>query len=157
MNAAAQSFVEDLLSKTDHPILKHSLGKLAHDPAAFAGQFYANLFAAMPGLRVLFPVDLSEQQMKLAQTLAMVVAGLDESEAMIPLLRRLGAAHRGYGTKPAHYQVVGDVLISTLRDASGPDWNDDTEKSWQRLYQWVATHMIAGALAAASAGTKPRF
>ncbi|WP_170113070.1 globin domain-containing protein [Ahniella affigens] len=157
MNAAAESFVQDLLSKTDHPILKHSLSNVASDPAAFAGRFYANLFAAMPGLRVLFPADLSEQQMKLAQTLAMVVSGLDESDAMVPLLRRLGAAHRGYGTKPAHYQVVGDVLIKTLSDTCGPDWNDDLERSWQRLYQWVAANMIAGAQAAAHAGAKPKF
>lgn len=157
MSATAEVFAQDLLSRTDHPILRQSLAAFAADPAGFAGRFYANLFAAMPGLRVLFPADMSEQQMKLAQTLGMVVAGLDEPEAMVPLLHRLGAAHRGYGTKPGHYQVLGDVLIRTLREASGASWNDDTERSWQRLYQWVAMHMIAGAQAAAKASAKPRL
>lgn len=151
MTAALASLMHDVLDRTDHPLLRRSLAQAAADPAGFARTFYGHLFRTIPGIRVLFPEDMAQQEMKLVQTLAMVVAGIDESERLVPKLRRLGAAHRGYGTKAMHYRHVGESLLATLRELSGETWDDDTELAWQRLYQWVATHMIAGAEAAETA------
>lgn len=148
MTAANASLMHDVLDRTDHPLLRRSLAPVAADPAGFARRFYEHLFRTIPGIRVLFPGDMAQQEMKLVQTLAMVVAGIDESERLVPMIRRLGAAHRGYGTKAMHYRFVGESLLATLRDMSGDHWDADTERAWQRLFQWVATHMIAGAEAA---------
>lgn len=150
MSAAAEILMQNVLSEADHPLLKQSLGPVAANPAAFARQFYARLFSMVPGVRVLFPPDMSQQEMKLVQTLAMVVSGIDQSDTMIPVLRRLGAAHRGYGTKPMHYRFVGDALVETLAEFSGDAFTPETAAAWNRLFQWVAMHMMAGADAAAS-------
>ena len=145
MSAAPQALIFDLLEQTDHPLLKRSLAAIAVDPDAFATLFYANVFEAKPGLRVLFPTDMAQQRMKLIQTLEVVIAGVDSPEALIPVLRQLGAAHRGYGAKTVHYQFVADALIAALSETMGPEWTPDMELAWQRLLQWVSMHMIAGA------------
>ena len=145
MSAAPEALIFDLLDRTDHPLLKRSLAAIAGDPEAFASRFYAKVFEAKPGLRVLFPADMTQQRMKLIQTIGVVISGIDESEALVPALRKLGAAHRGYGAKTMHYQFVADAMIAALSETIGSAWSPDMERAWQRLLQWVSMHMIAGA------------
>ncbi|MBK8286000.1 MAG: hemin receptor [Ahniella sp.] len=148
MSAAPQALIFDLLEQTDHPLLKRSLAAVALDPDAFAALFYAKVFESKPGMRVLFPADMAQQRMKLIQTLGVVIASIDSPDALVPVLRQLGAAHRGYGAKTVHYQFVADALIAALSETLGPEWSPDMELAWQRLLQWVSMHMIAGADAA---------
>lgn len=140
-----QRLIWDLLTPADHPRLRATLAPAAADPASFARRFYARLFEMNPGLRTLFPADLSLQEMKLAQTLVVVINGLEHSDALLPTLQKLGQQHRGYGAKPAHYVAVGDALLETLAEANGPSFDDEARRSWERLYAWVAHEMTRSA------------
>ena len=59
--------------------LRASFALLAPRADELTALFYARLFAAQPGLRPLFPADMAAQRTKLAQTLAFVVASLEDS------------------------------------------------------------------------------
>jgi nitric oxide dioxygenase len=145
--ATAAALLFDLLSPDDHPRIRATLAPAAADPGAFARAFYVRLFELAPGVRTLFPADLSRQEMKLAQTLVAVVGGLDRSDGLLPTLHALGRAHRGYGAKAAHYGAVGRALLDTLAAANGEAFDADARASWERLYAWVAQHMVQGAAA----------
>lgn len=143
--AGAAGLLFDLLQPADHPRIRASLAPAAADPAGFARAFYARLFELAPGIRALFRGDMATQEMKLARTLVTVVGGLDQSEALVPTIEALGRAHRGYGTKAAHYPLVGQALIDTLAAYNGPGFDAETRAAWERLYAWVAQHMLHGA------------
>jgi len=134
-----------VFSADDQARVRATLAPVAADPAGFARDFYARLFDHSPGLRHLFPADLSVQHLKLSHTLCVVVAGLEDPESLLPTLRALGEAHRRYGAKGVHFLSVGDALIQTLADRNGPGFEGETRVAWQRLYAWVANVMQAAA------------
>lgn len=138
----------DLLTPADHPRIRATLAPAAADPAGFARAFYARLFELAPGVRALFRGDMAAQEMKLAQTLVTVVGGLDQAEGLVPTIEALGRAHRGYGAKAAHYPVVGQALVDTLAAFNGPAFDPEARAAWERLYSWVAQHMMQGASSA---------
>lgn len=140
---------------TPHDLTLIERGASSLDPDPFAARFYATLFELAPAARGLFPDDLSDQRRKLmAELTAMIgmatssVAG--ELDRFVERAHRLGARHVAYGATPAHYDIVGAALISSLA-ASVPGWDADHEQAWTRLYGLVASTMMEGAqLAAAS-------
>ena len=131
-------------SEGDVARIRVTVAPVAADPAGFARAFYARLFEHSPGLRHLFPADLSQQELKLSHTLCVIVAGLQDAEALLPTLRALGEAHRRYGAKGMHYLSFADALIQTLADRNGPGFEGESRAAWQRLYAWIA-HTMQGA------------
>ena len=67
-----------------------------------ASLFYANLFAADPSLRHLFKGDMAAQGAKLMQMIGAAVNLLEKPQALLPVLRQLGARHGGSGVMPSH-------------------------------------------------------
>ena len=140
----ARGLLFDLYTQTDNPRLRATLAPVALDPADFGRRFYARLFELGPGLRRLFPADLSVQQLKVAQMLCLLVGGLDEPEALLPTLHALGESHRAFGAKPAHYLTVGEAMIDTIAAMNGAAFDEDARAAWQRLYGFIAREMQRG-------------
>ncbi|MGZ2258732.1 globin domain-containing protein [Roseobacter sp. A03A-229] len=86
-----------------------------------AEMFYDRLFALDPGLKLLFAtLDMRAQKLALVQALSVAVAGLDDIDSLMPVLRDLGARHASYGVRDRHYAVMGQALIWTLERGLGP-------------------------------------
>ncbi len=134
----------DIYTRSDNPMLRATLVPVMADTDGFATRFYERLFERAPALRRLFPTDMTQQRMKLVQTLGIVAAGLDEPEKLVGTLHELGARHRGYGVKFAHYVEVGEALFGALADVNGPAFTTNARAAWQRLYAWVAEQMRRG-------------
>jgi hemoglobin-like flavoprotein len=97
--------------------------------------FYARLFAAAPSVKPLFAgTDLRRQK-------AMLLSAL----VLVPTLRELGARHVGYGAKPEHYLVVGEVLIASLAEVAGAAWRPEHQLAWAAAFAVIADVMLAGA------------
>jgi hemoglobin-like flavoprotein len=108
--------------------------------------FYARLFAAAPAVRPLFAnTDLARQKAMLLGTLVLLRKLLRNLEAIVPKLRELGARHVAYGAQPAHYPVVGEVLIASMAEVAGPAWCGEYERAWTTAFGVVAGAMIEGA------------
>ncbi len=116
-----------------------------------AAIFYEKLFAADPSLRGLFRGDMGTQGMKLMNMIGAAVGLLDRPDALLPVLRSLGARHVGYGVQDAHYAKVGIALVDTLRAGLGDAYTDEVHTAWVSLYAVVSSTMMAGAQAAAAA------
>lgn len=119
------------------------------DADTFSLDFYRELFDVAPGVRGLFPSDLTEQRRKLMAelgTLISMVAGCVDGrlDATVARLHDLGARHAAYGAEPEHYAVVGTVLLATLQ-SHVPAWDVDHERRWTGVYTLVATTMQDGA------------
>lgn len=111
--------------------------------ASIAGHlFYEKLFTAAPQVRHLFKADISTQADKLVHMLGYIVAKLSRLEELLPEVRRLAMNHNKYGAQPAHYEVVGECLIATLRDGLNGHWNPELEDAWMVAYATLKNVMI---------------
>ena len=68
---------------------------------------------------------------------------MDEFE---PEVRALGARHRTYGVRAAHYRLMGRALLGALAAALGPQWTPDVSEAWSLAYNLTAETMQLGAM-----------
>jgi hemoglobin-like flavoprotein len=129
-------------------VVQRTAAVVADRPVALAEAFYRHLFQLAPGVRSMFPADMSAQNEKLCRALFQCVRALagDDREAtdMETSLRRLGAQHANrYAVRPEHYPYVGHALARAVRDLS-QDWSTTCTSSWIWVYTWMSEHMMAG-------------
>ncbi len=140
---------------SDADLLQQSLKLVASRGADLVDAFYQRLFAAAPGVRRLFPADMSAQRDKLLAAIIALVGNYHQRDELVPGLQDLGRRHVRYGAQPEHYPVVGEVLLATLRDTAGQAWTDEHEQAWTRAYTFAAEVMQQAAAEAPAAQATP--
>ena len=132
-------------------LVQDSFAKVAPISEQAAVIFYDRLFEVAPGVRAMFPNDMTEQRKKLMGTLAVVVNGLSNLEAVLPAASALAKRHVSYGAKPEHYPVVGGALLWTLEKGLGDAWTPDLAAAWTAAYGTLSGYMISEAYGRAQA------
>jgi len=127
-------------------LVKTSFAKIAPLKEQAAELFYCRLFELDPSLRLMFRSDMTEQKQKLMAALAMVVAGLEKIETMLPGVKELGRRHHhDYGVQKRHYSVVGAAMLWTLEIGLGNGWTKELADAWGTAYGVLAGAMMDGA------------
>lgn len=116
--------------------------------------FFLTIFRKHPQMKDLFRFggtkteDLPKNAMLQAhangvmKTVGVALAGLEDVEALIPVLRNLGLRHSQVGVMPEHYDVIYGILISTIKKHVGKDkWSKEIEQAWQVCYGVIASVM----------------
>ena len=132
-------------------LVQDSFSKVAPISEQAAVLFYGRLFEVAPAVRAMFPDDMTEQRKKLMATLAVVVNGLTNLEAVLPAASALAKRHVGYGARPEHYPVVGGALLWTLEKGLGDAWTPETASAWTAAYGTLSGYMISEAYGEAQA------
>jgi hemoglobin-like flavoprotein len=122
---------------------------------AVAERFYSHLFDVAPTVRSRFPDDMRGQYDMLMAVINTAVHGLWHPDALAPILQQLGRRHVGYGTHTADYDLVGEVLLYTLRHYLGTQFTVEVEAAWTTAYIFIATTMQTGAADVASLAEAP--
>lgn len=117
----------------------------------FISDFYKQLFHNHPELRPLFPNDLSDQQVKMVDTLTLLTLHLQDREALAEGLRGLGIRHQGYGILPSHYGAMRTAMLEALRKVLGDEWTPEMASSCDKTLIWVAEVMLS----ATEVGSRP--
>ena len=108
--------------------------------------FYARLFETAPAVKPLFAsTDMARQRMMLLSALVLLRKSFRNLDSIVPALKRMGARHVGYGAAPAHYPVVGEVLIGAMAEVAGPSWEPRFADAWGDAFAVVAGAMLEGA------------
>jgi hemoglobin-like flavoprotein len=118
--------------------------------AAAAELFYERLFVLNPSLRSMFKGDMVHQGRMLMAMLNSAVNGLTNLNAMVPVVRQLGARHAGYGVRDEHYISVGSALLWTLEQGLGEKFTPEVREAWTAVYELLAGVMQMGAIEARS-------
>jgi len=126
-------------------LVQESFKKVAPIAPLAADLFYARLFELDPDLRLLFKSDMKRQGMTLMTMLASAVRGLDNPDALVPVLKSLGRRHVVYGVKDTHYGTVGQALLDTLAHAMGEEFDDEMRAAWTAVFSLMASVMQMGA------------
>src|SRR3954447_9763401 len=132
-------------------LVQDSFAKVAPISEQAAVMFYDRLFEVAPSVKAMFPADMTEQRKKLMGTLAVVVNGLSNLEAVLPAASALAKRHVNYGAKPEHYPVVGGALLWTLEKGLGDAWTPDVAAAWTAAYGTLSAYMISEAYGRAEA------
>src|SRR5712672_1156006 len=115
-------------------LVQDSFAKVAPISEQAAVLFYNRLFEVAPGVRAMFPDDMTEQRKKLMAMLATVVNGLGNLESILPAASALATRHVSYGAKAEHYPVVGVALLWTLKKGLGDAWTPEVAAAWTAAY-----------------------
>src|SRR5437868_14393834 len=92
------------------------------DPQLIGDVFYSRIFQQMPSFRPMFKNSMTEQYAKIVDMLSLIVSKLDKLEQLSDEISQLAIRHVKYGVRPAHYKIVGDALLWTLKNGLGKDW-----------------------------------
>ena len=132
-------------------LVRDSFAKVVPIAETAAGLFYGRLFETTPEVKPLFRGDMTEQGRKLMVTLAVVVKGLDNLPAIVPVAEALARRHVDYGVLPEHYASVGVALLWTLGQGLGEAFTPEVEAAWTQAYTTLSGVMVAAAYPPASA------
>jgi hemoglobin-like flavoprotein len=117
--------------------------------AAAAELFYNRLFTLEPSLRSMFKGDIRQQGQMLMSMIGAAVNGLKDLDALVPVVRSLGARHVKYGVRDEHYAIVGGALLWTLEQGLGAKFTPEVRDAWAAAYGLLADVMMLGAAEAA--------
>jgi len=109
--------------------------------------FYERLFEIDPSLRHMFNRPRREQARMLAQTLTVVVKGIDRPAQLRAAVEALGQRHAGYGVRDEHYETVGQALLWTLEMGLKNAFTSEVRDAWIAAYSWLAFTMQHAAAA----------
>lgn len=125
-------------------LVQDSFAKVAPISEQAAALFYGRLFEITPEVKPLFKGDMKEQGRKLMATLAVVVNGLADLDAILPAASALVRRHVAYGVKPSH-SPVGEALLWTLERGLGAAWTRELALAWTAAYTTLSQFMIGEA------------
>lgn len=98
-------------------------------------------------------VDLSDSAAlrklfgKVLNALGCVVAGLQDSSKLVPLLTSLGGRHIAYGpggVNETFWPALGKAINMTLSDLLGEGYTTEVENAWNVVFGFASSIMIAG-------------
>jgi hemoglobin-like flavoprotein len=140
---------EDILPLTEAEValLKQTFRSM--DRSRLAMRFYTSLFTKYPNLRSLFPSDLTELSNKIVSVFELVVFSFQlqsdgtyrlQQEVMQPL-RSLGALHSEKGVEDAHYPIVNQILMESIRMESS-SFPVAAERAWKLALNHLTLAML---------------
>ncbi|WP_407495646.1 globin family protein [Pseudooceanicola sp. MF1-13] len=108
--------------------------------------FYADLFETAPHVQPYFAnANMAEQGSKLMMTLGIVVNGLRNLPAIVPVAQDLAVKHVDYGVKAEDYAAVGASLLRTLEKGLGDGFTPEVKDAWITAYTTLSGVMIDAA------------
>ena len=132
-----------MVSEHDIEIVRSDWEKVELIADTAATLLYDRLFALDPDIRLLFPLDLEEQKLRVIRMLGAAIYGLSDPEVLIPILRLLGRKHFAFGVRAGDYATLADALLWTLRQGLGDGFDAEHETAWKHVYAELAEHMQA--------------
>jgi hemoglobin-like flavoprotein len=126
-------------------LIQESFAKVAPISEQAAALFYGRLFEIAPEAKPLFKGDMTEQGRKLMATLAVVVNGLSNLDAILPAASALAKRHVAYGVESGHYMPVGEALLWTLERGLGSGGTPELAAAWTAAYTTLSQFMIGEA------------
>lgn len=124
-------------------LIRRSFEKITSE--AFTESFYRNLFSIQPALRLLFPDDSGEREVKLMPLFDMTLEMLGEPEKLISVLEEFGCRYALDGLREEHFETLGAALLAALRETNPADFTNETEAAWGALYKVMSETMKRGA------------
>jgi nitric oxide dioxygenase len=134
--------MQSLLTRDECRLVQASFAQIAPIADEVAATFYRRLFELDPNLVPLFKTDIALQGARFMEKLAVAVTGLEDLEAIAPLVAALGRRHAGYRVARSDYETAREALLRTLRETLGPAFGSELRDAWSAAFATLSTEMI---------------
>jgi len=129
-------------SGTTIKALENTFRALAPKSSDLVADFYDELFARSPEIKVLFADFKPEQEKKLLNLLGLMVENLRNPNKLAPVLQSLGKKHQEIGAEPKHFKVVVEALLAVMKKNVGNAWTTTVENAWREALEHVSQTML---------------
>jgi hemoglobin-like flavoprotein len=108
----------------------------------FSEMFYKFAFKLDSELIPLFAKASFTHEEMVLSVVDLIVPLLNDLEAAISTLVRLGERHRRYGATPARMEVMGKALLMSLKKVLGPEWKEEIEHAWTQSFKILSSILL---------------
>jgi hemoglobin-like flavoprotein len=123
-------------------LLMASLESLSAQEAEIVERFYPLFFTRHPEVCELFGEHgISEREEMIRETLASVVAHVEDEPWLDENLEAMGRSHEEYGVEGPMYEGYVACLLDTLEAVAGADWTPGHREAWGAALERLADTM----------------
>ncbi len=103
-------------------------------------RMYEILFSKYPETREMFKNAPPEQYRILANAIIAYASNVDNLPALEKAIDKMVQKHVETEVKPEHYPMVGDALLSAIKEILNPE--EEVLKAWEEAYNFLADVLI---------------
>jgi len=126
-------------------IVKSTVPALKAHGLEITTHFYKTMFENNPEIKPLFNMDKQasgEQPKALAMAILAAAQNIDNLEAPLPVVKKIGARHVEVGVLAQHYPTIGQNLLIAIKDVLGDAATDEVLDAWGKAYGVIADVFI---------------
>ena len=86
--------------------------------------------------------ESGEQPKALAMTVLAAAQNIDNLEAILPAVKKIGNVHVNSNVKPEHYPIVGKNLLLAIKEVLGDAATEEVLNAWAEAYEVIAKVFI---------------
>jgi len=134
-----------MLSEKTISIVKSTAPILQEHGETLTRHFYKRMFLHNPEVAPYFnPAHQAagRQQKALAGAICAYAANIDNLAVLSDAVELIAQKHASLQIKPAHYPIVGENLLASIREVLGEGATDDVIGAWAEAYEFLASIFI---------------
>lgn len=134
-----------MLDQKTIEIVKSTVPALKAHGEEITKTFYKNMFENNPEVRLLFNMERQasgEQPKALAMAVLAAAQNIDNLEAILPVVKKIGERHCDVQIKEEHYPIVGANLLGAIKEVLGEAATEDIIEAWGKAYGVIAEIFI---------------
>ena len=134
-----------MLDQNTTDIIKSTVPVLKEHGLAITTHFYKRMFENNPEVKSFFNMDnqvSGEQPKALAMTILAAAQNIDNLNALLPAIQKIGKRHVEVGIRPEHYPIVGSNLLLAIKEVLGDAATDEVITAWGKTYEVIADAFI---------------
>ena len=134
-----------MLNQNTIDIIKSTVPVLKEHGVEITTTFYKRMFENNPEIKAMFNMDKQEsgeQPKALAMAILAAAQNIDNLEAILPAVKKIGVAHVRTNVKPEHYPIIGQNLLAAIKEVLGDAASEEVLNAWKEAYGVIAEIFI---------------
>ena len=134
-----------MLDQKTIDIIKSTVPVLKEHGVEITTTFYKNMFTNNPEIKAYFNMakqESGEQPKALAMAVLAAAQNIDNLEAILPAVKKIGVAHVRTNVKPEHYPIIGQNLLAAIKEVLGDAATEEILNAWAKAYEVIAEVFI---------------
>ena len=134
-----------MLDQKTIDIIKSTVPVLKEHGLEITTTFYKRMFENNPEIKAMFNMDkqVSKEQPKaLAMAILSAAQNIDNLEAILPAVKKMGKAHVNANVRPEHYPIIGKNLLAAIKEVLGDIATDEVLDAWSKAYEVISKVFI---------------
>ena len=125
-------------------LIKATVPILKENGVLLTRYFYERMFKHNPELKHVFNMgnqQSGKQQTALAMAVLAYAENIENPGVLMGVVDHIGHKHTSLDIRPEHYQIVGNHLISSIKEVLGDAASDELLEAWTLAYNQLAAIM----------------